>query len=138
MPKNSTQPGGRRKFSQLFLGVDGGGTKTNVALMNESGEVAAEAKGGPSNPLRVGVETAVANIFKALSQACDAGGFSRTDIHGLRRAYRLLFAAEGTLMERVDDVAQEFAGEAIVDEIIAFIRAGGKRSLCTPKSGADA
>ena len=65
-------------------------------------------------------------------------GFSRTDIHGLRRAYRLLFAAEGTLMERVDDVAQEFAGEAIVDEIIAFIRAGGKRSLCTPKSGADA
>ena len=64
-------------------------------------------------------------------------GFSRTDIHGLRREYRLLFAAEGTLMERVDDVAQEFGGEAIVDEIIAFIRAGGKRSLCTPKSGAD-
>ena len=59
-------------------------------------------------------------------------GFSRADIHGLRRAYRLLFAAEGTLMERVEDVAQEFAGQPIVDEIIAFIRAGGKRSLCTP------
>ncbi len=65
-------------------------------------------------------------------------GFSRTDIHGLRRAYRLLFAAEGTLMERVEDVAQEFGGEAIVDEIIAFIRTGGKRSLCTPKNGAEA
>jgi UDP-N-acetylglucosamine acyltransferase len=65
-------------------------------------------------------------------------GFSRTDIHGLRRAYRLLFAAEGTLMERVEDVAQEFSGQPIIDEIIAFIRAGGKRSLCTPSSGTDA
>jgi UDP-N-acetylglucosamine acyltransferase len=64
-------------------------------------------------------------------------GFARADIHGLRRAYRLLFAAEGTLMERVDDVAQEFSGQPIVDEIIAFIRAGGKRSLCTPSSSSD-
>mgnify|MGYP001168455094 CR=1 FL=1 len=65
-------------------------------------------------------------------------GFSRNDIHGLRRAYRLLFAAEGTLMERVDDVAEEFKGQPIVDEIISFIRAGGKRSLCTPSSDKDA
>ena len=64
-------------------------------------------------------------------------GFSRTDIHDLRRAYRLLFAAEGTLVERMEDVAQEFAGHATVEEILAFIRAGGKRSLCTPKNGAE-
>ncbi len=64
-------------------------------------------------------------------------GFSRTDIHDLRRAYRLLFAAEGTLMERLDDVAQEFSTHPIVQEIVAFIRQGGKRSLCTPKNGAD-
>ena len=65
-------------------------------------------------------------------------GFSRTDIHGLRRAYRLLFAAEGTLMERLEDVQAEFSGQPIVDEIIAFICEGGKRSLCTPSSGTDA
>ncbi len=64
-------------------------------------------------------------------------GFSRTDIHDLRRAYRLLFAAEGTLVERMEDVAQEFSAHPIVQEIIAFIREGGKRSLCTPKNGAD-
>jgi UDP-N-acetylglucosamine acyltransferase len=64
-------------------------------------------------------------------------GFARNDIHDLRRAYRLLFAAEGTLMERVEDVKTEFAGHPIVEEIIAFIREGGKRSLCTPKNGAD-
>ena len=57
-------------------------------------------------------------------------GFSREDIHDLRRAYRLLFADEGTLMERLDDVEKEFEGHPIVKEIVAFIRAGGKRSLC--------
>ena len=64
-------------------------------------------------------------------------GFSRADIHDLRRAYRLMFAAEGTLVERMDDVAEEFAAHPIVQEIVAFIREGGKRSLCTPKNGAE-
>ena len=61
-------------------------------------------------------------------------GFSRDDIHKLRQAYRLLFAAEGTLAERVEDVAAEYADHASVQEIVAFIRAGGKRSLCTPNN----
>lgn len=65
-------------------------------------------------------------------------GFSRADIHDLRRAYRLLFAAEGTLLERVDDVAAEFASHPIVVEIVAFIRAGGKRSICTPREAPEA
>jgi UDP-N-acetylglucosamine acyltransferase len=65
-------------------------------------------------------------------------GFSRDDIHDLRRAYRALFAAEGTLAERTEDVAKEFGAQPIVQEIIAFIRAGGKRSLCTPKETAEA
>jgi UDP-N-acetylglucosamine acyltransferase len=59
-------------------------------------------------------------------------GFTREQIHTLRRAYRLLFAAEGTLMERVEDVAQTYADQPFVQEIVDFIRAGGKRSLCTP------
>jgi N-acetylglucosamine kinase-like BadF-type ATPase len=68
------------KLYQLYLGVDGGGTKTNVALMNAAQEVVAEGSGGPSNPLRVGVETAVSNIAKAIDAACDSGGVSRGDI----------------------------------------------------------
>ncbi len=61
-------------------------------------------------------------------------GFSREDIHDLRRAYRLLFAAEGTLKERAEDVADAYGTHPIVQEIIEFIRAGGKRSLCTPRN----
>ena len=93
MPQNTPERGRKRQLHQLFLGVDGGGTKTNVALMDESHEVVAEGTGGPSNPLRVGVETAVANIAKAIDTACDSGGVSRGDIvaatlglAGVRRA----------------------------------------------------
>jgi len=59
-------------------------------------------------------------------------GFSREQIHSLRRAYRLLFADEGTLAERMEDVEQEFEDHPIVKEIVAFIRAGGKRGICMP------
>jgi UDP-N-acetylglucosamine acyltransferase len=61
-------------------------------------------------------------------------GFARDDIHSLRRAYRALFADEGTLQERLGDVAEEFAGHPIVREIVAFIRAGGRRALCMPRA----
>jgi len=64
-------------------------------------------------------------------------GFSREDIHTLRRAYRLLFADEGSLRERVEDVAAEFNEHAGVHEILDFIRQGGKRSICTPQRGRD-
>src|SRR5215204_6556354 len=67
---------------QLYLGVDGGGTKTHIALMNEAGTVMCEGFAGPSNPLRVGVETAVTNIAKAVHEACDRDGVSRGDIVG--------------------------------------------------------
>jgi UDP-N-acetylglucosamine acyltransferase len=59
-------------------------------------------------------------------------GFSREQIHELRRAYRLLFADEGTLAERVEDVAGEFAAHPLIHEILDFIRAGGERAICVP------
>jgi UDP-N-acetylglucosamine acyltransferase len=64
-------------------------------------------------------------------------GFEREEIHALRRAYRLLFAQEGTLKERVEDVAGEFSGHAQVMEILDFIREGGDRAICTPREVRD-
>ena len=60
-------------------------------------------------------------------------GFSREQIHSLRRAYRFLFGDEGTLAERMDDVEKEFQDNQIVREIIAFLRGGGKRGICMPR-----
>jgi N-acetylglucosamine kinase-like BadF-type ATPase len=48
--------------------------------MNGEGEIVSEGVAGPSNPLRVGVETAVLNITSAINAACDSGGVSRGDI----------------------------------------------------------
>ncbi len=64
-------------------------------------------------------------------------GFSRESIHDLRRAYRLLFAAEGTLKERVEDVAGEFADHPQVHEILDFIREAADRSVLTPRESKD-
>ena len=65
-------------------------------------------------------------------------GFSREQIHELRRAYRLIFAAEGTLKERVEDVGAEFSTHPEVQEILGFIRAGGDRAVCQPREVKDA
>jgi UDP-N-acetylglucosamine acyltransferase len=59
-------------------------------------------------------------------------GFTREHIHELRRAYRLLFANEGTLKERVEDVASEFEEHPLIHEILDFIREGGDRAICVP------
>ena len=64
-------------------------------------------------------------------------GFSREAIHDLRRGYRLLFAAEGTLGERLQDVAAEFSDHPQIQEILDFIRKGGDRSLCTPREAKE-
>ena len=64
-------------------------------------------------------------------------GFSREDIHTLRNAYRLLFAEEGTLQERMEDVAEMFADSRVVMDIIEFIAAGSSRAVCQPKQDSD-
>jgi UDP-N-acetylglucosamine acyltransferase len=60
-------------------------------------------------------------------------GFSREDIHNLRKAYRLIFAEEGTLSERILDVAELFPNTEAVSDILDFITADSSRSICQPK-----
>ncbi len=62
-------------------------------------------------------------------------GVSREDIHTLRTAYRLLFAEEGTMAERLDDVDEMYGGNPLVMEIVAFIRDDSARAICQPKVG---
>jgi UDP-N-acetylglucosamine acyltransferase len=62
-------------------------------------------------------------------------GFSHETIHELRRAYKMLFNGGGTLKERVGDVAEAFAGQEAVLQIVAFLRQGGDRAMCVPRAG---
>jgi UDP-N-acetylglucosamine acyltransferase len=58
--------------------------------------------------------------------------FSRDEIHALRHAYRLLFAHEGTMAERLEDVVALFPDNKSVMEIVDFIRADSSRGICQP------
>ena len=62
-------------------------------------------------------------------------GFARDDIHTLRNAYRLLFADEGTLGERMSDVDEVFGSCPPVEAILAFMRHDSSRGLCQPRDG---
>jgi UDP-N-acetylglucosamine acyltransferase len=59
-------------------------------------------------------------------------GALRADLRQLRLAYRLLFLGDGVFADRIDKVAAEFAGAPLVQKVIAFVRAGGKRALMHP------
>jgi N-acetylglucosamine kinase len=54
---------------RYVLGLDGGGTKTECVLMDESRQVVASSLGGPSNPMRVGFGGALAAVCEAARTA---------------------------------------------------------------------
>jgi UDP-N-acetylglucosamine acyltransferase len=64
-------------------------------------------------------------------------GFSREAVHALRTAYRLLFAEEGTMSERVVDVAKLYSDNEAVMEIVNFIRENqaSSRPVMLPSTG---
>jgi UDP-N-acetylglucosamine acyltransferase len=64
-------------------------------------------------------------------------GFSREAISELRRAYRLLFAPEGTLQERIADVTKTFADHKEVKAILDFLTSAGDRAVCMPQQGQE-
>jgi UDP-N-acetylglucosamine acyltransferase len=65
------------------------------------------------------------------------GGLDRTQLKHLRKAYELLFASKGTLLERAEEVENAFPDDAYVSRILEFIRADSSRSLSVPKQNAD-
>jgi len=65
-------------------------------------------------------------------------GFSRAQIHALRAAFRLLFRAEGTLDDRIDEASVRFAAGPLVAEVLDFMRADAKRPLCRAADLRDA
>ncbi|WP_323013085.1 acyl-ACP--UDP-N-acetylglucosamine O-acyltransferase [Devosia sp.] len=63
--------------------------------------------------------------------------FDREAIHRLRAAYRQIFASEGTLRERVEDAAELFKNDALVQDVVAFIAAASDRPILLPRNSHD-
>ncbi len=148
MPMRSAKPKRLSKSLNIFLGVDGGGTKTQAILFNEEKRVIGEGFSGASNPLRVGVETAVTNIFQAIDAACDAANKSRGDIvsavfglAGVRRAdlrqrirERLAQKLRTKLVEVVTDAEIALFGTTLGNAGVVLI--AGTGSICYGKNEA--
>lgn len=61
-------------------------------------------------------------------------GYSKDDIHTLRKAYRMLFSSRGVIEERANLVEAAFTGEALVANLVEFVRGETtKRSICLPR-----
>lgn len=60
-------------------------------------------------------------------------GMARETIHAIRSAYRMLFAEEGTLKERLEDATSLFAEVPEAMAIIEFMKASADRPLCLPE-----
>ena len=56
------------------LGVDGGGTATRAVIVSVDGEAVSSGRAGPSNPVTVGADRALASIKGAVDEAADAAG----------------------------------------------------------------
>ena len=68
---------------RYVLGFDGGGTKTECVLMGEDGRIAAQSRGGPANPMRVGFGGALAAVSDAARQAISAAGVAVGEVTSL-------------------------------------------------------
>src|SRR5258705_10974817 len=82
----------KRSARTLLLGVDGGGTKTRAVVTDGEDRILGEGSAGPSNPLRVGFEDALAAIRKVDDHACEVAGEGRSRI----KRYRFLLISGWT------------------------------------------
>lgn len=53
-------------------------------------------------------------------------GWTKADIHRLRKAYDAIFFGAGTFRQRLDEVAAQYGDDPLVAGVIAFIRAGSQ------------
>jgi glucosamine kinase len=72
---------------RIFLGVDGGGSKTTARIRDESGNLFGEASAGAGNA-RLG-DSAYAEIMKACRLAAEAAGLRQKDLSGVHAGFGL-------------------------------------------------
>lgn len=112
-------------MARYFLGIDGGGTKTEAAICDESGRVLGVGLGGASGIDSVGSDGATVGIGAAIDAARREAGLHEAQFASV------FFGMAGVVSEAdraiVRDVAQRLAlGDAIhVDHDIRIALAGG-------------
>ena len=67
----------------VYLGFDGGGTKTECVLLDAAGKELARALSGPSNPLRIGFDAAFESLTIASRETLAAAGAAPENVRAV-------------------------------------------------------
>src|SRR5258708_39697643 len=98
---------------RYILGFDGGGTKTECVLMNSADQVLARTYAGPSNPSRIGVESAARAVEESADLALRDAGLARSVISSVGAG--LAGTAEADMRGRMSAALQKsFPGAGVV------------------------
>ena len=65
---------------KCVLGFDGGGTKTECVLMDETGAILARSRSGASNPSRIALDAALQAVINAAEKALATAGKTPSDV----------------------------------------------------------
>jgi glucosamine kinase len=110
----------------IYLGVDGGGTKTTCVIGDENSLLATATAGG-SNVIRLGEAEARRGLHDAIQRACEAAKVELSSIH------RISVGTAGSGRPQIGDivrrmVAEIFPGEILIvgDMVIALEAAFGE------------
>jgi len=66
------------KKRDIFVGVDGGGTKSKLVMRDNEGNLLGQGSGGAAN-IRTSVETSIRSILHAFDQALNEAGLTKND-----------------------------------------------------------
>jgi glucosamine kinase len=106
---------GRTTLVAIYLGIDGGGTKTSCLLGDETSVLGA-GTGGASNVVRVGEAQARESLATAIRQACRVANLEPSQIHSV--CVGLAGAARPEISELVRGIVSEIiSGEIKPAEI---------------------
>lgn len=62
----------------------------------------------------------------------ERGGYDKDEVRALQKAFKALFAEDGTMDERIEQVAAEYAGNESIMRIVEFARGKERFPLCQP------
>jgi glucosamine kinase len=117
----------------LFLGIDGGATKTKVVVVDETGVLQTDAQTGASNYQIVGVETAAQNLAKGITAAVRETGSSPAAVAGVVAGFAGLDgpadvdAVSQLMATAMAEVGVDAPWQAVNDAVVAWAGAlGGK------------
>jgi glucosamine kinase len=94
----------------IFLGIDGGGTKTSCLLGDET-SILGSGTSGPSNIVRVGEVHAKESLAAAIRQACTVAGVNPAQVE------KACLGIAGAAQREISDAARRMISEIVSGEV---------------------